>query len=122
MGNAVDEVFETYTQPVQDRLRKMRALILDVGANAGVEVEETLKWGQPSYLAKKGSTLRLGAIDGEPALFAHCQSRIIPEARMAFGDALTFSGNRAVILDDKAGEPELRQIVLHGLTYHRRRS
>lgn len=122
MGKTVETVLASYPAEVQARLRQMRALILEVAANEDIDVEETLKWGQPSYLAKKGSTLRLGEVDGQPALFAHCQSQIIPNARMMFGDSLTYSGNRAVILNDHAGEGELRQIVLHGLTYHQGRA
>lgn len=120
MSPEVKAAFDALPSTVQPRLADLRALILEVAAHEDIPVTETLKWGQPSYLAPKGSTLRLGLLEGQPALFAHCQSKIIPQARDAFGDGLSFSGNRAVILDEKASDNALRQIIKHGLTYHQK--
>jgi hypothetical protein len=60
---AVDAVFSSYPKPIKTRLLALRRLILDTARNTkGVgALEETLKWGQPSYLTpetKSGSTIR----------------------------------------------------------------
>jgi len=54
----VKQVFEEMEPSERAVLLKARALIFDCAAE--IPVEECLKWGQPSYLAPKGSTLRLG--------------------------------------------------------------
>ena len=90
-------------------------------------IDETLKWGQPSYLTpetKSGSTLRLGATqDGQVALFTHCQTTIMSDFRSVFGSEFDFDGNRALHLDPQASLPEepLRMLVASALTYHKKK-
>jgi hypothetical protein len=52
---AVDAVFSAYPKPVKAKLLALRRLIFDTAkATEGVgALEETLKWGQPSYLRRK---------------------------------------------------------------------
>ena len=61
MPTAVAAVFGAYPAAIQSKLRRLRRIILDTAAKMdGVgPVEETLKWGQPAYLAKGGSTIRI---------------------------------------------------------------
>ncbi len=87
-------------------------------------IEETLKWGQPSYLTpetKSGSTLRIGvAKQGGAALFAHCATDIISTYASIFPDTDQIEGNRAVIFTspDKIVPERLRLLIYHALTYH----
>ena len=60
----VSAVFDSYPQNVRTRLFFLRQLIFDEAASIeGIkEIEETLKWGEPSYLtpkSKSGSTIRI---------------------------------------------------------------
>ena len=105
---------------------ELRDLIFDVAAEtpeAG-RIDETLKWGQPSYLTpetKSGSTLRLGlAKGGGTAIFAHCGTSIIRDYAEAFPDMDQIEGNRAVIFHRKedVDQDRLRHLIKHGLTYH----
>src|ERR1700730_3655825 len=62
---AVDAAFGAYPKALRTRLLALRRLIFETAATTeGVgEREETLKWGQPSYLTPdtgSGSTIRLG--------------------------------------------------------------
>ena len=60
-------VFRLRPGPARAKLMRLRKLVLDTAAKMdGVAVEETLKWGQPSYLAKGGSTIRIDAVKGDP--------------------------------------------------------
>jgi len=57
----VEDVFSAYPDDVKDQMIKLRKLVFDTAkeidhVNA---IEETLKWGEPSYLTKIGSTLRM---------------------------------------------------------------
>jgi hypothetical protein len=127
---AVDAVFAAYPKPVKARLLALRRLILDTAAKTpGVgELEETLKWGQPSYLTpqtKSGSTIRIDRVksSNQVALYFHCQTDLVATFRELYPKELTYSGNRAVILnaDDELPEAALRHCVGLALTYHLRR-
>jgi uncharacterized protein DUF1801 len=124
---AVDGVFEAYPKPVKAKLLAMRRLILDTAkATQGVgTLQETLKWGQPSYLtteSKSGSTVRIDQVKAEPgqvAVYFHCQTNLVETFRELY-PKLTYSGNRAILLDaaDNLPEAELRHCVGLALTYH----
>ncbi len=114
--------------PAADRATALalRDLIFEVAKEtpqAGA-IEETLKWGQPSYLTaqtKAGSTLRIGqAKGGGVAIFAHCGTSIIRSYAEAFPNADEIEGNRAVIFKSRAdiAPDRLRHLIRHGLTYH----
>jgi hypothetical protein len=124
---AVDAVFEAYPKPVKAKLLALRRLILDTAKTTkGVgSLEETLKWGQPSYLTpetKSGSTVRIDQVKTEPgryAVYFHCQTNLVETFR-EFYPELRYGGNRCILLDaeDKVPEAELRHCVALALTYH----
>ena len=111
------------------RLLALRRLILDTAkATKGVgAVEETLKWGQPSYLTpetKSGSTIRIDQVKaeaGQYAVFFHCQTNLVETFRELYPE-LSYGGNRCIFLnaEDKAPEAALRHCVGLALTYHSR--
>jgi hypothetical protein len=57
------------------------------------------------------------------ALFFHCQTDLVATFRELYPEELTYSGNRAVILnaDDDIPEAALRHCVGLALTYHLRK-
>lgn len=124
---AVDGVFEAYPKPVKAKLLALRRLILDTAKTTqGVgELEEALKWGQPSYLTSKsrsGSTIRIDQVKteaGQFAMYFHCQTNLVETFRELYPE-LNYSGNRAILLNaaDKLPEAELRHCVGLALTYH----
>src|SRR5450432_3036971 len=126
---AVGAVFSTYPKPLQSRLMALRRLILDTAkATKGVgALEETLKWGQPSYLTpetKSGSTIRIDQVKAEPgqyAVYFHCQTNLVETFRELYPE-LSYGGNRCIFLnaEDKAPEAALRHCVALALTYHSR--
>jgi hypothetical protein len=128
---AVDKVFAAYPKPIKARLLALRRLILDTASKTtGVgELEETLKWGQPSYLtteSKSGSTIRIDRVKSsakQVALYFHCQTDLVGTFRELYPEELTYSGNRAVILstEDDIPEAALRHCVGLALTYHLRK-
>lgn len=127
----VAAVFDSYPAPLRDSLLRLRALILETAAaTEGVgRVEETLKWGQPSYLTREtgsGSTVRIDAIKGEPdryAIYFHCQTDLVETFRRLYPQRFAFEGNRALQLrvGEKLPEAELKHCVSLALTYHSRR-
>jgi uncharacterized protein DUF1801 len=125
--SAVEAVFEAYPGPIRTRLKALRRLIFATAkATEGVgKLEETLKWGQPSYLTPEtgsGSTIRIDQVKsaaGQYAIYFHCQTNLVETFR-EFYPELQFSGNRAILLDASKAPPEakLRHCVALALTYH----
>src|SRR5665213_64929 len=125
---AVKAAFEAYPRPLKAKLLALRRLILDTADTVeGVgPLEESLKWGQPSYLTsetKSGSTVRIDRIKStanQYAVYFHCQTNLVETFRELYPTELSYSGNRAIILsaDDAGPEPALRHCVALALTYH----
>ena len=125
---AVDAVFKSYPAPLRRKLLALRRLILDTAkATKGVGVvEETLKWGQPSYLTpltKSGSTIRIDRIrssDDRYAIYFHCQTGLVAAFRDLYPNEMTYDGNRAIVFDigDRLPQPALRHCIGLALTYH----
>lgn len=130
MGEAVDieALLDSHSEPARSALQRLHRLILKTAAaTPGVgQIEQGLRWGQPSYLTKTGSTIRIDALKGsgsQYALYVHCQTDLLASFRDLYGDALTYEGKRALIFD--AAEPLDEDVVAHcialTLTYHSRR-
>eukprot|EP00003_Mantamonas_plastica_P008711 TRINITY_DN17768_c0_g1_i1.p1 TRINITY_DN17768_c0_g1~~TRINITY_DN17768_c0_g1_i1.p1 ORF type:complete len:172 (+),score=47.92 TRINITY_DN17768_c0_g1_i1:144-659(+) len=124
----VEEVFSQYPDDVQEMMRKIRTIIFRVARELDEigELEETLKWGQPSWLPKKakvGSAVRIAKEKSTPGDFAvlfKCTSKLVETFRERFSDStLRFQDNRAIIFN--AGDeipPELAECIRLTLTYH----
>ncbi|MBD1558062.1 DUF1801 domain-containing protein [Vibrio sp. S9_S30] len=125
MNNDVSDVFQQYPETIRQRLMQVRALLYDVAKEQTLgEVEETLKWGEPSYLSRNGSTVRLGWKQSAPDLYCvyfHCQTRLVETFRALYGDDLAFQGNRAIAfhIDKPLAESELKHCLYLALNYHK---
>ena len=56
----VDLIFNNYPDFVRGKMLNLRDLIIKTARELEeiTHIEETLKWGEPSFLTKKGSTFR----------------------------------------------------------------
>ncbi len=122
----VKDVFDNYPKSVHDQLLHLRELILSAASEIeGLEkLEETLKWGEPSYLSKYGSTVRIDWKEKNPEQFAiyfKCTSKLVPTFKTIYKDTFKFEGNRAIVfkLNDKIPEIELKHCISLALTYHK---
>ena len=124
----VNEVFERYPGPLRNKLILLRELILTTAAqlhDVG-DVVETLKWGEPSYLVKDGSTIRINARNAQPnqyAIYFHCKTRLVDTFKVLYGDTFRYEGNRAIIfnVDDEIPIAALEHCISLSLTYHQRK-
>ncbi len=136
-NNEVARVFESFPMTIRGRALNLRDLIFEVAMKAqGVDcVEETLKWGEPAYVAYAadakraktatrmvaapgfalrgerviGSAVRIGWKAGDPdriRLLFHCQTTLIGSFRERYARELTFEGNRAIVLNKDDALPE----------------
>ncbi len=127
----VAAVFDAYPSRTRRNLLLLRELIFDTAAaTEGVgEIEETLKWGEASYLprrARVGSTVRINArkaVPGQYAMYFHCQTKLLDMFRSMYPDLFNFEGNRAIVFDegDRIPLKELGECVALALSYHLRK-
>lgn len=120
-------IFERYSADIRERLLTIRSLIGETATQRDDigELEETMKWGQASYLTKRpktGTTIRIDRDNsgaGDVALYVNCQSSLVSDWRTMFPD-LVFGGDRSVHFSQGRPLPEdaLRQMIGMALTYH----
>ena len=122
----VKAVFNNYPKSAQQQMLQLRKLVLSTASEIeGLEkLEETLKWGEPSYLTKYGSTIRIDWKEKNPEQFAvyfKCTSRLVPTFKTIYQDKFNFEGTRAIVfnIDDKLPEAELKHCISLALTYHK---
>jgi len=129
INSAVEDVFNSYPQKIKSKLMFLRQLIFDTAASIeGIgEIEETLKWGEPSYLtskSKSGSTIRIAWKKSQKeyySIFFKCTADLVPAFKEKFPQQFNFGGNRSIDfnLNDDVPVKELKQCIALALTYHR---
>jgi len=127
----VAAAFSSFPKLLREKLLALRRLILDTAKTTdGVgALEETLRWGQVSYLtskSKSGSTIRIDQVKSEPdryAIYFHCQTNLVETFRELYPE-LDYVGNRCIMLDASEDMPKdaLRHCVGLALTYHLNKS
>ena len=123
----VAAAFSSFPRPLQTKLLALRRLIFDTARTTdGVgPLEETLKWGQVSYVTSEsgsGSTIRIDQVKSTPnqyAMYFHCQTNLVETFRELYPE-LSYDGNRCIMLDGTKELPKdaLRHCVALALTYH----
>ncbi|MBZ9629151.1 DUF1801 domain-containing protein [Salegentibacter sp. LM13S] len=120
------DVFRNYPDFVRPQLEYLRELIIETAAETESvsELEETLKWNEPSFVTKFGSTLRIDWKEKQPnqyAMYFQCNSRLVDTFRLVFNETFEFEGKRAIIfqLDQQISKTELKQCIRTALTYHK---
>lgn len=122
----VEEVFTNYPEAARKKLSHLRFLILETAEEIQQisRLEETLKWGEPSYLVKGGSTIRIDWKEKTPdqyAIYFKCTSKLVPTFKRYFGNIFRFEGDRAIIfrMEDSIPKSELKKCIKAALLYHK---
>ncbi len=121
----VKKVFDAYPENVRSEMLFLRQLVLDTAKeiNGIKNIEETLKWGEPSYLTKCGSTIRMDWKKSKPnqyAMYFNCKTKLVDTFKEIYKDKLNFEGNRAIVFNikEKLSVNELKHCISLSLTYH----
>jgi len=124
-SDRVKKRFDQYPKSMRNNLLALRELIYEAADQcADVEsIEETLKWGQPSYMAENGSTIRLDSIKSTPqsyAIYFYCGTSLVETYRELYRESFRFEGNRAIVFgqDDSIPRAALIHCISLALTYH----
>jgi hypothetical protein len=122
----VRDKFESYPGFVRKRMYELRNLVIQAASDVdGLEkLEETLKWGEPSYITKNGSTIRMNWKESKPdeyAMYFHCQTKLVDTFKELYRDKFKFEGNRAIVFscNEKIAENELKHCISIALNYHK---
>lgn len=127
---SVEPYFTNLPQKVRIHLERLRDIIRAAAEASGTApLEESLKWGQPSFAPPKraGTPVRLSWSEKTPdrvELLVHCQTTLVDAWRHRFGDLFDYSGTRAVHIP--LGQPlpkeALHIMAVMALTYHQRKN
>ncbi|MEM1407381.1 MAG: DUF1801 domain-containing protein [Bacteroidota bacterium] len=125
-SNIVNDLLTSYPEVARDKLQELRQLIrASAEETDGVDkLVETTKWGEPSYVTKNGSTIRMDWKKNTPDkyyLFFICNTELVNTFKLIFGDELQYQGNRAVVLDlhDPMPSSALKRCITLALKYHK---
>lgn len=131
-NKAVADVFSYYPETVNKKLLTLRTLIFEVAAEIKEvgELEETLKWGEPSYLTSEtgaGSTIRIHWQVSRPdeyTMYFNCKTTLIAAFKERYPDSFQYGGNRSIIfnMNDNINGEDLKDCIAMALTYHLRKS
>lgn len=118
--------FEDYPDFVRDKMQFLRELVIETAEETeGIKfIEETLKWNEPSFLTKNGSTLRMdwkAKTPNQYQMYFKCTSRLVETFKKVFGDLFEYEKNRAIIFQIEQEIPlvELKKCIKATLTYHK---
>jgi len=125
LSNEMAHKFAQYPPQVKAALLQLRAIILEVAALDSVsEFTETLKWGQPSYLAKNASTVRIDWSEKDPEhyrLYFICNTKLIATFKELYPDTFQYENNRVIAFGLSQTLPiaALKHCLSIALRYHK---
>ena len=125
MEKQIHTVVQHYPQHAQDKFRLIHQLMLDTAKQAQLgTVEESIKWGEPSFVTTHGSPVRIAWKESSPeqiGIFFICTTRLVDTFRELYDDTLTLHENRAIHLhlDDPLPESELKHCLQMAFNYHK---
>jgi hypothetical protein len=121
----VQQIFSQYPAAVSSDLESLRALVYEEAEMSSItDLQETLKWGEPSYVCKNGSTLRMDWTEKGSdfvSIYVNCNSKVMSLFLDEHPDALQTVGQREIRLPVGKQWPEdaIRSLIHIALNYHR---
>ncbi len=116
--------FSSYPTDVAVSLRALRKIIYNVAKQEKIaDLQETLKWGELSYVCKSGSTVRYDWKKTSPDrlfVYFNCKTSLVETFKEIYGEIFEYEGNRAISFSrGKVEFPlELGHCISMALKYH----
>jgi hypothetical protein len=121
---AIKSAYDAFDEGPRAALLALRDLIFDTADALPVgAIEESLKWGQPSYTtagSRAATPIRLGVTKtGDVGMFTHCQSTVMSDFRALAPTDMRFDGNRGLLLEPNDTLPldDITPLIRAALTY-----
>jgi len=109
MNLDVEQKFKSYPDDIFIQLTRIRELIFSTAQRDGIyDLTETLKWGEPSYVSKIGSTVRFDWKAKNPeqyCVYFNCKTLLVETFKEVYGDTFSYGGNRAIIFQSGSSIP-----------------
>lgn len=119
-------IIKNYPNKPKQALNKLRSLIIETAEELEEikELEESLKWNEPSYKTKIGSTIRIDWKNENPnqyAIYFQCTSKLIPTFKQVYNEIFQYESNRAIFfnLEEALPREELKKCISRALIYHK---
>lgn len=128
MIDVIQNKFSQYPPKISTTLNALRELIYSLVDELELgDIEETQKWGEPSFKVKTGSPIRIDWKSATPDnyyIYFNCQTKLVDTFRELYSDVLEFQGNRAIILNvttatDIKVNSALKHCIQLALTYQK---
>jgi len=120
------DLLKSYPSTPQKKLLALRKILIEAAQEIeGLDdLEETLRWGELSYIAKHGSTIRIDWKEKNPmqyAIYFKCTSQLIPTFKDIFGTSFKYEGRRAIVfgMNERIPKLKLKKCIKSALQYHK---
>jgi hypothetical protein len=124
----IEAIFNNYPIEIREKCLLLRQLIFDTAkADPRIgSIEETLKWGEPSYTpsqTKSGSMIRLHHYPNKPfdfALYFLCKTTLVESFQEKHPNTFQIGGNRSLefMITEKLPLLEIKECIKTALTYY----
>lgn len=129
-NEGVKNKFESYPSEIKEKMLYLRSLLFSAYSqdneknNVENNIEECLKWGEPSYICRYGSTIRIDWKSKKPEFlntYFNCKTKLIETFREVYSENLIFEGNRAILIpvDKNLPEAVLTHCFSMAIRYHK---
>ena len=125
MKNPALDIINAHPAPAKSVLLNIRQWIFEKAEYDQLpKIEETLKWGEPSYLVKGGSTIRIDFKKKNPdhvVIYLNCKTTLIETIREVYSTVFQYEGNRALLINLNTAIPEaaIKHCLSMALNYHK---
>ena len=115
--------FEAYPEAASSQLLKIREAIYEVAEEESLgDVTESLKWNEPSYQSKNGSSVRMDWKERSPmtiSVYFNCKTTLIDTFKEIYQDTFHYEGNREIVfqISEKLPMRELKSCISMSLRY-----
>lgn len=121
-----EAIINSYPPEASDKLYALKQLIVNTASetNGIKKMRETLKWGEPSYVVNKGSTIRIDWKKANPeycAIYFICSTNLVETFKTIYGPRFEYEGIRALLFPINKPLPvkELKHCLSLALSYHK---
>lgn len=123
VNSSVENVYNDYAPDQKKALLELRELVFETANELQKveEVEEALKWSQPSFITKTGSTIRIDKIkDSEDvAMYFICTTHLVDKFSDVYPGVFNYVKGRSIYFE--IGKPYDKEALKHcigmALTY-----
>jgi hypothetical protein len=123
----IEAKFNAYPKAIKISLLAIRELIFNTAKQSGAgELEESLKWGEPSYSSKFGSPIRIDWKEKSSeflGIYFNCNTKLVETFRELYPSDFEYQKNRAILLPTHTTLPkeQLGHCIELALLYKQRK-